>query len=180
MWVVKGKTVSGKDVEYKVAAGKDTEKAFVLAMAFQEHGKVVADDDLTAESEVTWTSDNVHVLPTVITLKVRRNYGVDKRIKKGEWERHSTRAYRTLESATEALESAASEYPNDIFRIVETETASHVRAVSKNGLDVLGTADGDNGVIEGQTAIEVKEGDASATATPVTPKRTPKPKPNAA
>lgn len=132
MWVVKGKTITGKEVEYKVPAGKDTDKAFVMALAFQEHGKHSPDDALTAETSVTWTSDNVAELTDYITLSVRTNYGVDKRVGKGEWVRHSTRAYRSSEAATEALESAASEYPDEKFRIVCTTTIAEVTAVSRN------------------------------------------------
>jgi hypothetical protein len=134
MWVVEGKTVAGKNVSYKIPAGKDTDKAFVMALAFQEHGKAEPDDALTAETTVTWTSDNVVNLPETIELSHRANYAVDKRVSKGVWQRHSQRAYRTLESATEALESAASEYPGDKFRIVVTATTETVVAISKNAL----------------------------------------------
>jgi hypothetical protein len=132
MWVVEGTTVAGKTVSYKVPAGKDTDKAFVMALAFQEHGKAAPDDALTAETTVTWASDNVVTLPDALVTSIRKNFAVDKRIARGVWERHSTRAYRTLESATDALESAASEYPSDKFRILVTTTTTEVVAISKN------------------------------------------------
>jgi hypothetical protein len=132
MWIVKGKTVAGKDVEYKVPTGKDTDKAFVMALAFQEHGKSNPDDALTAETTVTWSSDNVTNLPNPIVLGQRVNYIVEMRVSKGVWERHSVRAYRNTDSAVEALESAASEFPGEKFRIVETETVTRVSIVSKN------------------------------------------------
>lgn len=134
MWVVNGKTTNGIDVEYKVPAGKDTDKAFVLALAFQQHGAVSADDPLTAETNVRWTSDNIANLETPIQLFNRSNYAVDLRVSKGVWTRHSLRAFRSLEAASEVLESAASEFPNDKFRIVATYTTSAVVAVSKNAL----------------------------------------------
>lgn len=142
MWVVKGKTVNGKDVEYKVPAGKDTDKAFVMALAFQEHGKAEPDDALTAETTVTWTSDNVMNVGPIAIAK-RQNFGVDKRIAKGVWARHSQRAYRTIESATEALESAASEYPNDKFRITATTQVVEVVAQSKNVMQLEATEEPD-------------------------------------
>jgi hypothetical protein len=133
MWVVKGKTTAGKDVEYKVPAGKDTDKAFVLALAFQQHGATDAEDPLTAETTVTWTSDNVVPVPAFV-LASRVNYAVDRQVDKGEWVRHAVRAFRSMEAATEVLESAASEYPSEKFRIVRTETTSAVVAQSKNVL----------------------------------------------
>lgn len=179
MWVVKGKTIAGKEVQYKISAGKDTEKAFVMAQAFQEHGKASPDDDLTAEVEVLWSSDNVMTLPTPISLRARENYGVEKRIKKGVWERHSARAYRTSESASEALESAASEYPNDQFRIVKTVTTSQVVIVSKNALPIVGEVPDkpEEGKIEGQTEIEVKAEVKAQTPAKATGSTAPKPKP---
>lgn len=137
MWIVRGKTVSGKDVEYKVPTGKDTDKAFVLALAFQEHGRTDSSDALTSEVDVTWTSDNVFTIENPIRLATRSNYAVEKRLGKGLYERFSTRAYRSSGAAVEAMESAASEFPNDIFRVVETYSATNVTHVSKNGLDVL-------------------------------------------
>lgn len=134
MWVVNGKTANGMDVEYKVPAGKDTDKAFVLALAFQQHGAVSADDPLTAETSVRWTSDNIANLEAPIHLFNRSNFAVDRRVSKGVWERHSQRAFRSLEAASEVLESAASEFPDDKFRIVATNTTSDVVAVSKNAL----------------------------------------------
>lgn len=134
MWVVNGLTANGKTVEYKVPAGKDTDKAFVLALAFQEHGAVSADDPLTAETTVQWTSDNIAELDHKIRLFERSNFAVDRRIGKGLWERHTPRAFRSLEAASEVLESAASEYPSEKFRIVVTHTVSDVVAVSKNAL----------------------------------------------
>lgn len=136
MWIVKGTTTSGKPVEYKVPTAKDTDKAFVLAMAFQEHGTKNAEDPLTASAEVAWTSDNVSPLSTPIILSDRKNFSVDKRISKGVWERHSQRAYRSLEAAEEALESAASEQPTEKFRIVLSETITSVVSVSRNALDM--------------------------------------------
>lgn len=186
MWVVQGKTVSGKNVEYKIQAGKDTEKAFVMAMAFQEHGKAEPEDDLTSEVAIVWTSDNVFTLPQRLTLMKRENFAVDKRIKKGVWERHSPRAFRTLESALDALESAASEYPNDQFRIVGNYTESEVISVSKNSLGSVNEEPDkpEDGKIEGQTEIEVKAPPASegTTSKPEAPKSgstTPKAKPAA-
>jgi hypothetical protein len=141
MWVVKGKTTAGKTVEYKVPAGKDTDKAFVLALAFQEHGTKDAEDPLTTETVVTWTSDNVTSLPNPIVLSVRINYGLDRRVAKGEWERWSdagrARAFRSLEAASEALESAASEYPGERFRISATTVTTEVVAVSRNAVESL-------------------------------------------
>lgn len=137
MWSVKGKTVAGKDVEYKVPAGKDTDKAFVLALAFQQHGQTDASDPLTAEASVEWTSDSIMALPNAVVLKESKNFAVDRRVAKGVWERHSQRAYRSLEAAEEAMESAASEYPGDRFRIVETFTASTVISATKNSMDVI-------------------------------------------
>lgn len=169
MWVVKGKTVSGKDVEYKVPAGRDTDKAFVMALAFQEHGKVAPDDALTAETTVNWTSDSVVSLKDPFAILARQNFAVDKRVKKGVWERHSVRAYRTIESATEALESAASEFPNDMFRIVATATTSDVVAVSKNAFDKVGEQP-DAPTEETSTSV----GDApTATEAPTPAKKTP-------
>lgn len=174
MWVVKGKTVAGKDVSYNVPAGKDTDKAFVMALAFQEHGKASPDDALTAETNVLWTSDNVISLDNPITITKRENYGVDKRISKGVWERHSQRAYRTIESATEALESAASEFPGDKFRIVATYTTSDVVAVSKNAMDAVGE--------KAPKAEEDVKGDKTVAAEtgPVKPEPKPKTTPKAA
>lgn len=140
MWVVKGKTVSGKEVEYKVPAGKDTDKAFVMALAFQEHGKAEPDDALTAETTVSWISDNVVNLAAKdaeITLSQRQNFAVDRQVAKGVWERQTTRAYRTLDSACDALESAASEFLSEKYRIVETTITSVVVAVSKNAFDTV-------------------------------------------
>lgn len=157
MWIVKGRTISGKQVEYKVPAGKDTDKAFVMALAFQEHGKAAPDDALTAETEVIWTSDSVTLLNELsVFLNERANFAVEKRVKKGVYERFSARAYRSTEAAVEAMESAASEYPNDVFRIVETFTSTSVIAVSKNGYEIK-DEEPDEEPKNGQTEIPVEE-----------------------
>lgn len=137
MWVVNGKTTKGNDVEYKVPAGKDTDKAFVLALAFQQHGAVNAEDPLTAETTVRWTSDNVMTLPTPIKLFERDNFAVDRRIGKGLWERHTPRAFRSLEAAEEVMESASSEYPGEKFRIVANVATATVVAISKNAQEAV-------------------------------------------
>jgi hypothetical protein len=59
------------------------------------------------------------------------------------------------------MESAASEYPNDVFRIVETFTSTSVIAVSKNGFDIV---------------EEEPEPESEKTETPVENKEEPKPK----
>lgn len=138
MWTVKGKTTAGKDVSYNVPTAKDTDKAIVLALAFQQHGQADAGDPLTPEATVEWSSDSVLRLETPVQLKTGSNYGVDRRVKKGVWERHSTRAYRSMEAAEEAMESAASEFPNDRFRIVETLVMSRVISVTKNAFVLVG------------------------------------------
>jgi hypothetical protein len=169
MWIVKGKTVAGKDVEYKVPAGKDTDKAFVMALAFQEHGKSNPDDALTAETTVTWSSDNVTNLPNPIVLGQRVNYIVEMRVSKGVWERHSVRAYRNTDSAVEALESAASEFPGEKFRIVETETTTRVSIVSKNAF-TLADEKPDEKPVDEKPADTPKEDAAPKKATTAKPK----------
>lgn len=170
MWIVKGKTVNGKDVEYKVPVGKDTDKAFVMALAFQDHGKAEPEDALTAETSVTWTSDNVVPIPTPLIISKRQNWGVDKRVTKGVWTRHSARAYRTLEAAEEALESAASEYPNDKFRIVVTTTVSEVVAISKTAhIDEIT----EEPEAPKEETTEAKGDAVTETPAPATPKRKP-------
>lgn len=173
MWVVTGKTTAGNEVQYKVPAGKDTDKAFVLALAFQQHGAANADDPLTAETEVKWTSDNIQDLPTPITLMNRSNYAVDIRVSKGVWHRHSQRAFRSLEAAGEVLESAASEFPTDKFRIVATHTVSQVVAVSKNALDNVGEEP--DKPVEEKLPEDAPEAESdSKDAATAKPKRTPK------
>lgn len=172
MWVVNGKTVGGKEVEYKVPTGKDTDKGYVMALAFQQHGAVDAEDPLTAEATVQWTSDNIASLSTPIQLFNRSNYAVDRRIGKGVWERHSQRAFRSLEAANEVLESAASEYPGEKFRIVATYTTAQVVAVSKNALL---NADEKPDEPKAETSAEEPKADAQE-APKATAKRAPKPK----
>lgn len=138
-------------------AGKDTDKAFVMALAFQEHGKAEPDDALTSEVEVTWSSDNVVRLGEPISLNVRKNYGIEKRVNPKLWTRHSARAYRNVEAATEALESAASQYPGDQFRIVETYNETSVIAVSKNSV---------------QNGLDNKAGEEKEVKAPEAPKKT--------
>jgi hypothetical protein len=182
MWVVKGQTAEGRIVEYKVPAGKDTERAFVMALAFQEHGKTSPSDPLTAETDVLWTSDNVMNLPTPLTIKSRANFGIERRVSKGVWERHSQRAFRTRESATEALETAASEYPNDKFRIVASETSATVIAVSKNTMDAevneeVPDESGEQLTVEGSEAEpETPQAEQEAPVAPPAPSKSSKSK----
>jgi hypothetical protein len=164
MWVVNGKTSKGKDVEYKVSTGKDTDKAFVLALAFQQHGAVDAEDPLTAEAAVRWTSDNIKKLPQPVKLYERGNYGVDRRIGKGLWERHTPRAFRSMEAAEEAMESAASEYPDEKFRIVATVSTSEVVAISKNAVDIVSEEPDKPQEEDAEASTEEAKGEAPAEA----------------
>lgn len=168
MWTVKGKTVAGKDVSIQVAAGKDTEKAFVLALAFQQHGQKDAGDPLTTEAAVEWTSDSIMPIPTVVVLKEGSNYAVDRRVKKGVWERHSQRAFRSLEAAEEAMESAASEFPDDQFRIVETYTVSRVVSITKTALNFVGEKPDEEPKQEADTGEKKVEDKAKPSAKPKT------------
>lgn len=136
MWIVTGVTENGAIKKYEINAPKETDKALILAQAFQVHGRTAGDDPLSLDATVEWTSDNVQSIPA-FNLKTISNYAVDKRVGKGQWERHSARAYRSLEAATEALETAASAHPKEKFRVVETVTESFVVAVSKNAQSII-------------------------------------------
>jgi hypothetical protein len=180
MWVVNGKTANGNDVEYKVSAGKDTDRAFVLALAFQQHGAVNADDPLTAETTVQWTSDNIAKLEATVRLYERSNYAVDRRVAKGVWERHSPRAFRSLEAASEVLESAASEYPDEKFRIVATVATSTVVAVSKNALLNVQETPDETPAEEAKAEAPAEEAKAEVPADAPKPSRSRKPADKAA
>lgn len=128
-WVVEGKTISGETVRYKVAAGKDTDKAFVMALAFQEHGSKKPDDALTSEVTTLWVSENISRVPN-LTIMSRGNFDVQRMIAKGIWEKAIPRAFSKEEAALDALESKASEFPHDRFRIVRTTEIKDVVAES--------------------------------------------------
>lgn len=170
MWIVTGITEKGETKKYNISVSRDTDKALVLAQAFQMHGRAHGEDPLSLDAKVEWTSDNVQSIPAFV-LKTLSNYAVDKRVGKGQWERHSVRAFRSLEAATEALESAASEFPGEKFRVVETVNVTSVVAVSKNAKDAVEeTPDKEAETPKGD---ETKEAPKETKATPKAPTKTP-------
>lgn len=169
MWNVTGKTAQGAEVSYKVSAGKEADKAYVMALGLQDHGKTEGGltDALKWETiTVAWVADNVQLIPA-FTIVERTNYQVQKRIGKGLWERHSVRALRLLENATDALETAASENPSEVFRIVRTVTEECVVAVSK-GDDVVATEKPDKPVKEEKVVAPVDPATADMNAAKAT------------
>ena len=137
MWIVNGKTVGGKEVSYKIPTSKDTDKGHIIGLAYAEHSKGLASDPLDFPSvETVWTADNVQNIPHY-QVSEKSNFTVEKRVGKGLWERHSVRALRTIESAKEALEGAASADKAGKYRVVEAYTLTRVVAISKNAKDVV-------------------------------------------
>jgi hypothetical protein len=137
MWIITGKTLAGQDVSLKVAGSKGYDKGNVIGLAFAAHAQTSPTDPLDYPTLKTeWAFDNVQSIPE-LTLKSTSNYQVQKRVAKGVWERHSERAFRTEESAKEALEGAASTSPDDKFRIVRTLSITSVVAVSTNAVGAV-------------------------------------------
>jgi hypothetical protein len=165
MWIVTGTALDGTSVNIRIPAAKDADKNHIIGLAFAEQAVTEGASPLNYPTlNITWSLDSIQHIPSV-KLTSRTNYQLQKRVDKGLWDRYSARAFRNLDSASEALEGASAADPEAKFRVVVSITTTEIVAISKNATDVV--AEEPDKPVQTETEVE----------TPTVPKKAaPKPK----